>query len=674
MAEINYYADIAMNSSDIQMNKNELQLPVIDNEATAPSSPVEGQMYFDTTAGDKTMYFYNGTAWIEMDGSGSGVATIVGGDGIDAVKAGTVVTLDSTASLSTSAGSFVDFTGSTLTAATGAIAITGDLSATGTPSGATFLRGDNVWATPAGSYTSWTLGATTGPDNEILDGDDVDIVGTSGIATSIATVGAKSTVTIDLSDTAVTPGSYTYASLTVDQQGRLTAASSGTAPVTYTLPVSAGGGNSAVVTLDASSGTDSTVTFNGTTNQIAISESTGNNGSITVGLPNNVVVAGDLTVSGGDITLGGTGRIQGIDTVSAGTDAASKAYVDALVTGGLTFKDGFNAGSGAIDGGGNLTTGATRVAISVGDYYVVTTSGSFYGSVSLDDGDSVICKQDAAVGTSDINDWVIVQSDEGVSQFSSGNSISASTGQAITSQTASVGSVSVQSFAYDGGTNVGHVPTGGSGTTFLRGDGNWVTPTNTGITSISATTNGGALGASNTLTVNGQLTLAWAGNTGSYVRGDGSLATFPTIPQGDITEVQSATATAQRGIKVTSPAGPIPVVGLDIIGQTNLASAPATDDELIIYDTSAATNKAVTIANLASAVQGNNGYATTITAWGGTITHSLGSFDVTVQLYDDTSKETIYAEIDRTTTNAIVVDGNGAVPTGGVRVLVSKIS
>jgi hypothetical protein len=651
MAEINYYADIAMNSSDIQMNKNELQLPVIDNEATAPSSPVEGQMYFDTTLGDKTMYFYNGVAWIEMDGTGSGVTGFTNANG-------TFVSADV---VNTNAKGLVS---------TGVI----DLSATGTPSGATFLRGDNVWATPAGSYTSWTLGATTGPDNEILDGDDVDIVGTSGIATSIATVGAKSTVTIDLSDTAVTPASYTYASLTVDQQGRLTAASSGTAPVTYTLPVSAGGGNSAVVTLDASSGTDSTVTFNGTTNQIAISESTGNNGSITVGLPNDVVIAGDLTVSGGDITLGGTGRIQGIDTVSAGTDAASKAYVDALVTGGLTFKDGFNAGSGAIDGGGNLTTGATRVAISVGDYYVVTTSGSFYGSVSLDDGDSVICKQDAAVGTSDINDWVIVQSDEGVSQFSSGNSITASVGQAITSQTASVGSVSVSSFAYDGGTNVGHVPTGGSGTTFLRGDGNWVTPTNTGITSISATTNGGALGASNTLTVNGQLTLAWAGNTGSYVRGDGSLATFPTIPQGDITDVLAATQTDEVGIIVSATGGPQPKVGLDIKGTANLGAAPATDDELIIYDTSTDTNKAVTIANLASAIQGNNGYATTITAWGGTTTHNLGTFDVNVQLYDDTTKETIYADIDRTTTNAIVVDGNGAVPTGGVRVLVSKIS
>lgn len=44
-------------------------------------------------------------------------------------------------------------------------------------------------------------------------------------------------------------------------------------------------------------------------------------------------VTGDLTVTGGDITLDGTGRIQGIDTVSAGTDAANKTYVDNAVAG-----------------------------------------------------------------------------------------------------------------------------------------------------------------------------------------------------------------------------------------------------------------------------------------------------------------------------------------------------
>ena len=59
---------------------------------------------------------------------------------------------------------------------------------------------------------------------------------------------------------------------------------------------------------------------------------TGNIGSGTqrfqVDSSGNVTVSGDLTVSGGDITLSGTGRIQGIDTVSAGTDAANKTYVD----------------------------------------------------------------------------------------------------------------------------------------------------------------------------------------------------------------------------------------------------------------------------------------------------------------------------------------------------------
>ena len=59
----------------------------------------------------------------------------------------------------------------------------------------------------------------------------------------------------------------------------------------------------------------------------------GTNSIFDVSTAGNGTFAGDLTVSGGDIILGSTGRIQGVDTVSASTDAANKLYVDNAVAG-----------------------------------------------------------------------------------------------------------------------------------------------------------------------------------------------------------------------------------------------------------------------------------------------------------------------------------------------------
>lgn len=53
--------------TSVDLNKNELQNARIQNLATAPVSPVLGQLYFDTTSNAE--YIWNGTAWRPTDAS-----------------------------------------------------------------------------------------------------------------------------------------------------------------------------------------------------------------------------------------------------------------------------------------------------------------------------------------------------------------------------------------------------------------------------------------------------------------------------------------------------------------------------------------------------------------------------------------------------------------------------
>jgi hypothetical protein len=77
--------------SSINLSKNELQNAVIQNLASAPSSPAEGQIYYNTT--DERMYFYDGAAWVDMSGD---IQDVLGGAGLTASTSanGDVITLN----------------------------------------------------------------------------------------------------------------------------------------------------------------------------------------------------------------------------------------------------------------------------------------------------------------------------------------------------------------------------------------------------------------------------------------------------------------------------------------------------------------------------------------------------------------------------------------------------
>jgi len=382
-------------------------------QRTGISNPAAGLIVFDTT--DNGTYVYNGTIWenisggayawaVDTDSQSPLVVTsgttldILGGTNVTTSRTGSRIVIDATGGItSVNASTANDLKGLIASPTTGNVVVGLDLShltdLSATPEARDFIPIYDVTATTNKkvSISDLMSAAPQGNVTGLLQG--------SGIKTS-SPVPSTPKVSID----------YDTSNNIINQ------ATNGTT-------IEAG---DKILYEDA---TDTTVKEIAVSDLIALAPQ----GDLTSLTQGNFITITSPSGPSPEISVDGTTSVTADKVVvrdangfayaatAAGADSSTKlattAFVQNAVTGSLTLAGGFNADTGDIDGTtDNLTDGPSRVAISVGQYYVVTAGGDFFGdpSENLSPGDSVIVESAAAQGASVIGDFIIVKSEQDV--------------------------------------------------------------------------------------------------------------------------------------------------------------------------------------------------------------------------------------------------------------------